>query len=82
VTQRNNNSFSAFALVGVLGMAETVEYKKDEDRERPEMPEHVKTFDPENPPYQTLRLCIYLRELEEEREKEEQKKRDEPTLHK
>ncbi len=23
-------------------------------------------YDPDNPPFQTLRLCIYLRELEEE----------------
>jgi hypothetical protein len=54
-------------LVGLLHMAVIVE-KKEEEKEKPEMPAHVKTFDPENPPYQTLHLCIYLRELEEEKE--------------
>jgi hypothetical protein len=42
--------------------------KKDEEREKPEMPAHVKTFDPENPPFETQHLCFYLRELEEEKE--------------
>jgi len=41
---------------------------KDEKREKPEMPPHVQTFDPENPPFSTHHLCIYLRELEEEKE--------------
>lgn len=42
--------------------------KKDEERDKPGMPLHVQTFDPENPPFVTQRLCIYLRELEEEKE--------------
>jgi hypothetical protein len=67
--------------VGSLCMTEKDE-KKDEERERAEMPVHVKAFDPENPPYQTLRLCVYLRELEEEKEKEEREKRVESNLHK
>jgi len=58
------------------------EEKKDEEKQKPEMPAHVKTFNPENPPYETQRLCIYLRELEEEKEKEELKKGADPTLHK
>ncbi len=45
----------------------TVE-QKERKEERPEMPSHVQTFDPENPPFVTQRLCIYLRELEEEKE--------------
>ena len=56
--------------------------KKDEERERPEMPEHVKVFDPENPPFVTQRLCIYLRELEEEKDGEELKKKGDATLRK
>lgn len=67
--------------MGSLCMTEKDE-RKDEERERAEMPVHLKTFDPENPPYQTLRLCVYLRELEEEKEKEEMKKGSEPALHK
>jgi hypothetical protein len=49
-------------------MGETMENKKKEEKEKPEMPAHVKTFDPENPPFETQHLCIYLRELEEEKE--------------
>jgi hypothetical protein len=45
-----------------------IEEKKEEEKKKPELPEHVKTFDPENPPFETQRLCIYLRELEEEKE--------------
>jgi hypothetical protein len=45
-----------------------IEDKKEEGKEKPQMPAHVKTFDPEHPPFETLRLCIYLRELEEEKE--------------
>jgi len=48
-------------------MAVIVE-KKEEEREKPEVPPHVTVFDPEKLPYQTLHLCIYLRELEEEKE--------------
>jgi len=33
-----------------------------------EVPVQVMVFDPENPPFETLHLCIYLRELEEEKE--------------
>lgn len=54
-------------LVGLLYMAIIVE-KKEEEKKKREMPAHVSTFDPEKPPYQTLHLCIYLRELEEEEE--------------
>ena len=46
-----------------------IEGKKDVEEKKPELPEHVKTFDPENPPFETQRLCIYLRELEEEKER-------------
>jgi hypothetical protein len=49
-------------------MADTDQSKNDEDKEKHEMPAHVQTFDPENPPFSTHRLCIYLRELEEEKE--------------
>ena len=55
---------------------------KDEEKKKRELPAHVKTFDPENPPYQTLRLCIYMRELEEEKEEEELNKTAEPIFHK
>jgi len=41
---------------------------KDEEKEKAEIPAHVTVFDPENPPFETLHLCIYLRELEEEKE--------------
>jgi len=54
-------------LVGLLYMAVTVE-KKEEEKEKREVPAHVTVFDSEKPPYQTLHLCIYLRELEEEKE--------------
>jgi len=45
-----------------------MENKKEGEKERPELPAHVKTFDPENPPFETLRFCVYLRELEEQSE--------------
>jgi hypothetical protein len=82
MTQQNDNSLSAFELVGVMGMAETVKNQREEEKKTRKMPAHVKTFNPENPPYETQRLCIYLRELEEEKEKEELKKGADPTLHK
>ena len=59
-----------------------MENKKEEEKERLDMPTHVKTFDPENPPFETLRLCVYLRELEEEKEEEELDRTAEPALHK
>lgn len=68
-------------LVGLLHMAVIVE-KKEEEKGKPEMPAHVTAFDPEKPPYQTLNLCIYLRELEEEKEKEELEKGADLALHK
>ena len=49
-------------------MTKIVENDKDETKDKPEMPAHVQTFDPENPPFSTHRLCIYLRELEKEKE--------------
>jgi hypothetical protein len=52
----------------VLCMPGIVEKKKEEKKEKPELPVHVKTFDPENPPFKTIRMCIYLSELEEEKE--------------
>ena len=52
----------------MIGMGETMENKKEEAKEKLEIPAHVQTFDPENPPFVTQRLCIYLRELEEEKE--------------
>ena len=42
--------------------------KREEQKKKPEVPAHVTTFDPEKPPFETLHLCIYLRELEEEKE--------------
>jgi hypothetical protein len=53
-------------LVGFFYMAVTVE--KIEEKEKPVLPAHVMVFDPEKPPFETLHLCIYLRELEEEKE--------------
>ena len=50
-------------------MTKIVEQKCEEKR-KTEVPAHVTIFDPENPPYQTLRLCVYLRELEEENDAE------------
>ncbi len=50
--------------------------------EKPKMPAHITIFDPENPPFVTQRLCIYLRELEEEKEKETLKQATDPNLHK
>ena len=40
----------------------------EKENKKPEVPAHVMVFDPENPPFETLHLCIYLRELEEEKE--------------
>ena len=68
-------------LVRLLLMIRVEEMKGEETKKR-ELPAHVKTFDPENPPYQTLRLCIYMRELEEEKEEEESNKTAEPIFHK
>ena len=43
---------------------------KNEEKEKPEMPVHVKTFDPEKPLFEIQHLCVYLSELEEEKEHE------------
>ena len=40
----------------------------EKEQEKPERPAHVTVFDPENPPFETQHLCIYLSELEEEKE--------------
>jgi len=56
--------------------------KKEEEKAKSEVPAHVTVFDPEKPPFETLHLCIYLRELEEEKEKEELEKSADPALHK
>ena len=40
----------------------------EKENKKSEVPAHVMVFDPENPPFETLHLCIYLRELEEEKE--------------
>jgi hypothetical protein len=40
----------------------------EKKNKKSEIPAHVMVFDPENPPFETLHLCIYLRELEEEQE--------------
>ena len=40
----------------------------EKENKKYEVPAHVMVFDPENPPFETLHLCIYLRELEEEKE--------------
>jgi hypothetical protein len=68
MTQQKDNSFNGFACVGSLCMAETVENKKEEEREKLGIPARVTTFDPEKPPFETLHLCVYLSELEEEKE--------------
>jgi hypothetical protein len=52
----------------VPGMIRKAEEKTTEEKKKPEISAHVQTFDPENPPFSTHRLCIYLRELEEEKE--------------
>ncbi len=44
------------------------ENEKEQEKEKPQLPMHLETFDPENPPFVIQRLCIYLRELEEEKE--------------
>jgi len=41
---------------------------KDEEKEKAKIPAHVTVFDPENLPFETLHLCIYLRDLEKEKE--------------
>jgi hypothetical protein len=38
------------------------------EKEKAEVPANVAVFDPRKPPFETLNLCIYLRELEEEKE--------------
>jgi hypothetical protein len=68
MTKPKDNSFNGFTCVGSLPMAETVENKKEEEREKLELPAHVRTSHPENLPFEALRLCIYLRELEEDKE--------------
>jgi len=40
----------------------------EKENKKSKVPAHVMVFDPENPPFETLHLCIYLRELEEEKE--------------
>jgi len=45
-----------------------VENKKEGKKAEPEMPPHVTVFDPEKPAFETQHLCIYLSELEEEKE--------------
>jgi len=42
--------------------------KKEEKQEKSEVPKPVTVFDPQKPPFETLHLCNYLRELEEEKE--------------
>jgi len=42
--------------------------KKEEEKEKPEVPGQAAVFDPQKPPFETLHLCNYLRELEEEKE--------------
>ncbi len=61
-------------------MAVIVE-KKEEEKERLEELSRLSVFDPEKPPFETLHLCIYLRELEEEKEKEELEKSADRALH-
>ncbi len=46
----------------------TVEKKEEENKEERRMPTHVTVFDPEKPLFETQHLCIYLSELEEEKE--------------
>jgi hypothetical protein len=42
--------------------------KKEQEKEKAEVPGKVAVFDPEKPPFETRHLCIYLRELEEDEE--------------
>jgi len=51
----------------ILHMTDTTEINKKK-KKKLEVPAHVMVFDPENPPFETLHLCIYLRDLEEEKE--------------
>lgn len=42
--------------------------KKEEEKAETQMPVHVTVFDPEKPLFETQHLCVYLRELDEEKE--------------
>ncbi|MCX8023042.1 MAG: hypothetical protein N2745_09760 [Syntrophorhabdaceae bacterium] len=48
---------------------------RDHKETQIETPKNLTTFDPDKPPYQRLHLCIYLRELLEEAEKESESKK-------
>lgn len=42
--------------------------EKEEEKRETRMPAHVTVFDPERPLFETQHLCVYLSELEEEKE--------------
>jgi hypothetical protein len=42
--------------------------KKEAEKEKAEVPAKVAVLDPQKLPFETPHLCIYLRELEEEKE--------------
>jgi hypothetical protein len=46
----------------------TITDENKKGKEKLKVPAHVMVFDPQKPPFETLHLCIYLRELEEEKE--------------
>lgn len=46
-----------------------MEDREEEEKVEQRIPGHGMVFDPENPPFETQRLCIYLRELEEGKER-------------
>lgn len=56
--------------------------EKKEEKEKPDVPAHVQTFDPEKPLYETFHVCIYLSELEDEKERNASGKISGPMMHK
>lgn len=56
--------------------------EKKEEKEKHDVPAHVQTFDPEKPLYETFHVCIYLSELEDEKEKNALGKSAGPPVHK
>jgi hypothetical protein len=42
--------------------------KREEEKVKAGVPANLAVFDPQKPPFEAPALCIYLRELEEEKE--------------
>jgi hypothetical protein len=56
--------------------------EKKVQKEKQDIPDHVQTFDPEKPLYETFHVCIYLSELEDEKEKNPLGNISGPMVHK